>query len=332
VTFQGAREFENMWLSHLDDVMCGLVTQPQQPNQPDTQQPACHVHDQPAGWWMKTFGYFASQGNQGAYGGYNANIYGTMVAYDAPVLHMPIDGDTRVGLGIGYARSTINANIFGSTTDSNTYQATAYIAHEQGPWFLDGDLSFGWNDYSGDRNIVFPGVDRTAQSQYSGQDYTAFATTGYHLLMQGFTVTPLASLQYTHVDLGSYSESGAGSIDLNVQAQHYDFLESGLGVKVARSFQVPAGSLVPELHFKWLHELINPSMQNSAAFAVAGSPSFTTPGLREAPNTLDVGTGLTFLSCNCTAKTWSVEAVYDYFWRSDLYSANQVMLRFTARF
>ena len=335
VTFQGIRQFEDLWLSHLDDVMCGQIGEPRKPataGQPEADTPSCSVTEPHAGGWLKSFGYFGNQGNQGSYPGYSSEIVGTMVGYDAPLLHMPFDGDTRVGIGIGYARSMITGKTFSTSTDADPYQALAYIAHEHGPWFLEGDLSFGWNDYSGSRDIVFPGINRAAQASYNGQDYTAFFTTGYHLFAQGFTITPLASLQYTHMDLDGYTETGAGDIDLSVKSQSYDFLESGLGVKVARPIVYRSGTFVPEFHVKWLHDLVNPTLKNTAAFAVTGSPPFTTPGLRTAADTLDAGAGVTFLACACTGRTWSLEGVYDYFWSSDQYLAQRVMLRFTARF
>ena len=332
VTFQATREFENLWLSHLDEVMCGQVNQPRQPG---TQQPLTCQQNQPsAGGWVKGFGYFGNQGAQDGFTGYNSTIFGMMIGYDAPLLHMPFDGETRVGFGIGYARTTIDGKTVSANTDSNAYEATAYIAHEQGPWFVDGDLSFGWNDYSENRNVLVPGIiNSTAQGSYSGQDYTAYLTTGYHFFAQGFTITPLASLQYTHMNLDSYTETGAAPLNLSVNSQNYDFLESALGVKAAQAFSTANGTYVPEVHFKWYHELLNPRMQDSwAALELTGSDSFTTQGPRTSADTLNVGAGLTFLSCSCTAKTWSVEGVYDFFWRSDSYVANQVMLRFTMRF
>jgi outer membrane protein OmpA-like peptidoglycan-associated protein len=54
-----------------------------------------------------------------------------------------------------------------------------------------------------------------------------------------------------------------------------------------------------------------------------------TPGLKAAANTLDVGAGLTLLS---NGTIWSLEAVYDYQWRNDHYSAQQGTLKFTYRF
>jgi len=329
VTFQGTREFQNLWLSRMDDVMCGQISQPVDPAAPpDQTMPRCRENDLRGGWWAKGFGYFGSQDAVNAFLGYTAGIYGTMIGYDAPV-----NPETRAGVGFGYARSQIDGRTFTANTDSNTYQATAYITHEHGPWYVQGDFSFGWNDYFGSRNISLPGFTVTPTANYSGQSYTGFMTTGYHFFNQGFTITPLASLQYTHVDVDSYSETGAGDVGLQVKSQNYDFLESALGVKVARPFAYAEGiAAVPEVHAKWYRELVNPSLANTAAFTASGSPFFTTPGMKAGNNALDLGAGLQFLSCQCTARTWSLEAVYDHEWRSRNYSADQGVVRFTARF
>jgi outer membrane autotransporter protein len=134
------------------------------------------------------------------------------------------------------------------------------------------------------------------------------------------------------MNLGSYTETGAGDINLRVNSQSYDFLESRLGVKAAYPFRLDAGALVPEVHFNWFYELANPTVINNASFVFPGSLNFSTPGLKTANSTLNGGIGFTFLSCACTAKRWSVEAVYDRYWRSDNYSANQGMIKFSMRF
>jgi outer membrane autotransporter protein len=328
VTFQGTRQFQNLWLSRMDAIMCGQVNQPDdRVTLPGQATSTCRENDLASGWWTKGFGYFGSQGAQNALVGYDAGIYGTMIGYDAP-----IGPETRAGLGIGYARSTIDGNTFRANTDSNTYQTTAYVSHEHGPWFVQGDASFGWNDYFGTRNISLPGFSQTTNANYSGQSYTGFATTGYHFFTQGVTITPLASLQYTNLNLDGYTETGGGNINLRVKSQNYDFLESGLGVKVARPFAYNEFTYVPEIHFKWLRELVNPTVSNTAAFTAAGSPPFITPGLQAGDDTLNLGVGLTFLSCGCTARTWSFEAIYDHEWRSGRYSADQGTVKFTARF
>jgi outer membrane autotransporter protein len=259
-----------------------------------------------------------------------------MIAYDTPLFREEDPGvETRVGLGVGYSQSQIDANAIGNGTSNlgfNSYQATAYISHERGPWFIQGDVSFGWNDYQGTRNISFQNFYKSTDSGFAGQNYTAFMSTGYHFLANDFTITPLASLQYTHVNVDGYSETNGGDVDLKINSQSYDFLESSLGAKAARPFLRGDKTYIPEVHARWLHELVNPTLQTTAAFTVAPSATFASPGFSPADDTFNVGAGLTLLSCSCSTNTWTLEAVYDYYWRNDNYSAQQGMLKFTSHF
>lgn len=319
LTFQGTRQFQDLWLSRLD--ICSQVSHP------DKENASCSGNVPHSGWWAKGFGYVGDQDARENSTGYSSRIIGSMIGYD-----MPLGLGTRAGLGVGYARGTIKGKTFDANASSDTYQGTAYIGHEQGPWFVNGSASFGWNEYASMRHIVFPGMGRTANAEYSGQDYTAFMDTGYHLPVAKFTVTPLASLQYSRVNISGYTEKDAGDVNLKVNSQGYDFLESGLGVKLERSFNYRGGTIVPEAHVKWLHDFLNPQLAQTAAFTAPGSSEFTTQGHRTADDTYDAGAGLMLLSCACGAQTWSIESVYDYNWRNDGYSAHQVMVRFTDRF
>ena len=334
VAFETAREFQNIFSSRLDDSLCGggqsdERRRPDDPRRPDDETSSCPENGPYDSLWVKGFGYFGNQGAEGPYAGYDSRIAGVMMGVDAPLAY-----DTRAGIAIGYARSTIDGKIFEANTGFDTYQAMIYINHETKTWFADGDVSYGHSNYSETREISFPGIDRIADGKYGGNDTTAYLTTGYHFLTDGVAITPLASLQATFIGLNAYTETGAGDLNLKINSQSYDFLESGLGVSVADYFAMSdAIDGLPELHFKWLHELVNPTLENTATLAAAGSSSLTTPGLRSAPDTLDAGAGLTLLSCaSCGARTWSVEAVYDYYWRNDDYSAQQVMLQISDRF
>ncbi len=325
VSFQGAREFQNLSMSNMDDQWCSQSGRPDHASQPgDRDDSYCRVNDPHRGIWLKGFGNFGNQGSRHAFEGYDSRILGLMLGFD-----VPLGPDTLAGLAVGYAHSSANGNTSGDHTDFDTREAMLYINHEMGPWFVYGDASVGLNEYTGTRHISFPGLNRVALAQYSGADYTGFASTGYHFFTQGFTITPFASLQYTRLEIGGYSETGAGDINLIVAPQNYDFLESGLGLRVARAFDYHDDTYVPELHIRWLHELRNPTLENTAAFAASGSVSFTAPGLQSANDTLNAGTGVTLLSCACEGRSWALEGVYDFFWTNEGYSAHQGMLKFT---
>lgn len=325
VAFQGSREFQNLIAARLQNTVCSDINNRQATLDAAA---ACQGVEPKAGWWLKGFGYEGDQSAQHGYSAYQSTIVGTMVGFDTP-----IDANTRVGIGLGYAHTGISQKSgIASSTDSSTYQATAYVGHDIGPWFMDADLAFGWNDYTGRRQISLPGVSLSPHANYDGQQYSAFAITGYNFYAGTVTFTPLASLQYTKVNLASYHETGAGDVGLNVKSQSYNFLESGLGARISDNLHYGALTYVPDLHAKWLHELNNPSISQSAAFAAASSSYFSTPGMKPPADTFDIGAGLTLLSCACTARTWSIEAVYDHYFSAGGASADQGMLRYTHTF
>ncbi len=159
-----------------------------------------------------------------------------------------------------------------------------------------------------------------------------FAKVGYHLYANDFTITPLASLQYTRVNIDSYSETGAGNAGLAIDEQSYDFVESGLGVKLARPFGTGSGTIVPEVHANWFHEISNPTLSNTAAFLAPGSDKFTTTGMDTSDDLYNLGAGITFLSCACSGSTWSLEGVGDVYSDANSYTGSQFMLKLTSNF
>ena len=322
VTFQRTRQFHSLWQSRLN--ICRGDNRYHELN-PD----ACHRDTDPrSGWWAQGFGRVGEQDARSDTAGYDSTIIGGMVGYD-----VPLNPDTRAGLGVGYARSSIEGKTFDTDTDIDSFQAMAYAGHERGPWFVHGSATFSWNEYDGRRHIVAPPVDTTANTDYSGQDYTVFARTGYHLFAQEFVIIPNASLQYSRINIDGYTEKGAGDFSLKAKSQDYDFVELGLGVKVERDFNFRGGKAVPEIHFNWFHRLSNPTAEQTARYYTIGAAPFTTQGQDIDDDTLNVGAGFTLMSCGiCDATTWSVDAVYDYEWRGDDYDAHQGMLRITGRF
>nr|QQZ51910.1 autotransporter outer membrane beta-barrel domain-containing protein [Phenylobacterium glaciei] len=87
-----------------------------------------------------------------------------------------------------------------------------------------------------------------------------------------------------------------------------------------------SGLFRPEFHGKWLHSLSEEMMSNTSAFQ-SGGPAFTVTGLKADRDTFNVGTGFTYRSLGA----WSVGAGYDYLWRTQNYSAHQVMVSFLLR-
>jgi uncharacterized protein with beta-barrel porin domain len=323
VAGQATRLFEDLLLARRDEIQgvcCDAACETNNPNALNKTH-LCKGDEKLNNWWGKGFGSFGRQGNVNNVIGFDTKASGVVLAYENALNYK-----TRLGLGGGYANSTIDGKNSTGRTSIDSYQVMAYLNYAPGPWFMQGSLMAGVDRYDGSRPIVFPGVNRTATSNYTGQQYTGLISAGEHFYFNNqVTVTPLASLQASHIRVGSYTESGAGDVNLNVEAQNYNFIQSSLGVKVERVISSGNGSYSPEAHFNWLHDFKSTTMAENVAFTGGGTP-FNVEGIKQDRELYNVGVGLTFLSCNCDKNSWTVKGLYDYKWNQSEYSSHQVSL------
>lgn len=327
VTAQSTRLFDDLWMAQVDQIQnlcCDTTCGPDRDDVP-LDLNACLDAEQKGQWWAKAFGNRGEQGSIDRRNGYDTESYGFMIAYDKPLNYQ-----TRVGFGGGYAKSTIDGNNASGNTDIDSYQITGYLHHAPGPFFVQAALSAGVNNYESARNIVFPGVSRTAESDYNGQQYSGVVTVGKHYQINDTIITPLASLQASHVRVGSYTEKGAGDLNLQIDSQDYNFVQSTLGVKAERIFRSGNYTYAPEVHAKWFHDFNSTTMEQDAAFS--GGAGFNAKGIEQDRDLFNVGAGITILSCECERDSWSVKGLYDYKWNDSEYSSHQVSLIASLKF
>ena len=326
VAGQATRLFEDLWMARVEEIqdLCCDACEPAKSAVVNAHK--CKSAERSGNWWGKAFGNTARQGDVDNLTGYRTKAYGLMLAYD-----MPLGNQTRLGWGGGLANTTIDGNNATGATKIDSFQLTGYLSHAPGPWFVQGALTVGADKYAGSRSIVFPGVNRTASASYTGQQYTALVNLGMRYYFNQTIVTPLASLQVSRVHVGSYTESGAGDVNLSVNKQDYNFAQSSLGVKAERIIQTGGSTYSTEAHFKWQHDFNSTTMQQDAAFA-GGGGRFTTQGVKQDRNLYNVGAGITFLSCNCGNNTWTVKGLYDYKWTQSNYASHQVSILASIKF
>lgn len=327
VAGQSARLFEGMWASRMEEIqgLCCDVCEPGRPAVPASTV-KCKDPQQRSNWWAKALDNKGRQGNTDNMNGYQTNTAGLMLAYDVPV-----GSQTRAGGGVGIANTRIDGNNASGNSKIDSYQATAYISHAPGPWYVQGALIAGVDNYKGTRSIVFSGVNRNAAADYKGQQYGAVVSAGQHFYFGSNIVTPIASLQASRVHVGSYTETGAGDINLRVAKQDYNLLQSSIGVKAERVVRVGNITFSPEVHAKWLHDFRSITPEQNASFTGSGG-SFTATGIKQDREMYNVGAGVTLLSCNCNNQTFTVKGLYDYKWNKSEYSSHQVSLIASIKF
>ena len=105
---------------------------------------------------------------------------------------------------------------------------------------------------SGGATVVF------TEDLNDGQQYGAYLGGGYKIHFgDNLEFTPLADLQWNHLSLNSYTEYGADSLDLNVNKQSYDVLQSGVGASISTEEIYYWGIFTPEIHAKWLYDFVD---------------------------------------------------------------------------
>ncbi len=260
--------------------------------------------------WAKGFGNYVDQDMRGGIEGYKASTLGMVLGID--ILDI---GPTVVGVSGGYAYSEVDSdqsNI--GNTDVNSYQGTLYGSYDGGPYYIDGAVSFAYNEYKGSRKIAFGNILRTANADYDGQQYSAYLGGGYTVESGGYDITPMASLRYTRLHIENYTETNADDLNLKVNSQDYDLLQSGLGAMIAYPVKRDNITFIPELHGMWLYDFSGDKQQTTSTFT-GGGASFKTDGADPAQHSFDVGAGLTF----DTEYNVSLVLNYDFEIKEDFY-------------
>ncbi|MFA6142998.1 MAG: autotransporter domain-containing protein [Candidatus Omnitrophota bacterium] len=245
-----------------------------------------------SGIWAKGYGSYLTQGTRQNIQGYNAWDTGTAIGID----HLFSDVVT-LGMSGGYTYGNIDSNINNASTSINSAQGTLYAGYQGKdlPVFVDVAGSFAYNWYNGNRDIDIGGIIlRTANAQYDGQQYGVYVGSGYSFgIMENVEFTPLVSLQWNHLYLGKYTETGAGALSLDVSSQSYDQLQSGLGARLASLHHFKWGTMTMDIHGKWFYDFIGDSMVVTSTFT-GGGPSFDANGFKPAQSSFNAGGQLAF--------------------------------------
>jgi len=171
-----------------------------------------------------------------------------------------------VALSYTYGRADINFDL--SDVISHSAGLSVYGSYYIENFYVDGHVGFEWNEYETIRRIAFANVDRTATGKPSGQQYTANLGAGYDFRVKATTLTPYVRAEYVHIDVESFTETGAVGFNLFIDEQDSDSFQSALGGRVAHSFSTRVGVIAPYLSAEWRHEFLNESRGVTAKFAV----------------------------------------------------------------
>ena len=261
------------------------------------------------GVWVQTLYSDASQDLRDGVAGYNAYSRGIAVG---------ADGKLNDNLTLGLAYSFINTDVNGKSgnqTEVDSHAFTLYGGFEQGNYFVDASLTYGFNENDSKRSIGSTSAKADYDSDLLGLNVVGGYT--YHINPQ-MLVEPRIAARYSLVNIDGYREKGS-SAALKVEDQRYEAIELGAGLRVAGNYPLGAGTLQPQARLMAYHDFAADEAKSTSTFLLGSTP-FVTSGAKAVRDSYEAGVGADY-----TLGAVTLGLNYDYIGKSgfdaDVFSA-----------
>jgi uncharacterized protein YhjY with autotransporter beta-barrel domain len=211
-----------------------------------------------------------------------------------------------VGALFGYGHTDATLDNIGSTASVDTYSPAVYASYSDSGWYANALASYGFSEYDQDRNIAIGAFNSTAHSSPSGNQVVGNLDGGYDFHHGHWTFGPTLGLQYVHLEVDGYTETGAPGANLDVSDNQTDSLRSRLGGRISYAVQDAGMIFTPHLYASWQHEFLDQSRGITSQFDGLGAGSFSvaTPNPSRDSALVDVGLDAQI------DQTWTVFADY----------------------
>lgn len=237
-------------------------------------------------------GTFGEQDSTAGRTGYEFVTAGTTMGVD-----YKFNDHFALGLAGGYTRTETTLDASGGQARVDTVTAGPYMNlhsnDEDTDIYLNSTLTYGHNFYHTERHIAFSTIDRTAKGDPDGDQVSGLVATGYDVKLGNFIFGPTASVNYSKQWIDSFTEQNAGALNLTIQDQTAESLQSGVGAHLSYTWKLPEFTMIPNVFASYQHEFMNDSRAIRAS--VAGGSTFQTQTASPHRDFANLGAGVNFL-------------------------------------
>ncbi len=227
----------------------------------------------PYGMWIKGYSVTGNRHGDDIGSRYDYTIGGAIAGFD-----YLINPNIRAGVAVGYSKTNVNMKELQDYSDVESFQGAIYGSYvpTSKKWYVDAAFAYSKNSYETRRYLSFGNTYQVARGSYDGSDMSGYLEGGYRVpIFWGVTATPLVSFLAMRNHTDSFTETGAGSYNLETDSNHTDSYQSGVGVKLSKELKIANGFLfIPEFGAKWLHEFGDTEANINARFAEAPAGSY----------------------------------------------------------
>ena len=194
------------------------------------------------------------------------------------------------GVSLAYGQSSIDFNPRKEGgLDTDTWAISLYgSAYAAQNLYFDAIVNVANADYGADRNITY--VDGTglvnvdARGDTDGMTYSAGLSGGYDFLFGGFTLSPTLGFFYIDATIDSFTERGAGGLNLIYDKQTFQSFTGNLGFRVTYAWNLSWGVLLPHVRVDYVREFKDDVDVFGVRFAADPNAASTPPILVQTDN------------------------------------------------
>lgn len=244
--------------------------------------------DPARGFWIEGMGGQGDIDGDRNAGGVDYDFYGIAGGVDWGVAQNWV-----AGAAFGYTRTDADMDNGGLNVDS--YMGALYGTWQPSAFYLNGNLTFGLHSTDASRQVNVGTFSERADADYDSVSVQAAVEAGQTLqtTAAGFDVTPFVGLEAFTDSRESFTESGAGVANLDVDRERMESLQSSVGVRFENIWTTDGGkTLMPMLELAWVHEYLDETATLNAGFAAAPSSRFSVEGSELDRNRARVGAGI----------------------------------------
>ncbi|QJT10898.1 autotransporter domain-containing protein [Oceanidesulfovibrio marinus] len=212
--------------------------------------------------FLEPFGMHANQGSSSDRVGYDAMTWGLAAGF----LYHPTENWT-LGIAPGFFSQSLQEDGPGDGDGSVVeWSVAALIGYQTDDFYMDAMARLGFDSFRSNKDLVLPGMPRSADARWNGTNLTFALGGGYDFHAGGFTFGPVGSLAWSNLHEDSFEEKDAGLLGQHIRARNSQSLNTELGARITRTFESEYGDITPELRMVWNAEWLDGGRSITSSF------------------------------------------------------------------
>jgi len=239
------------------------------------------------GVWGRGYGLYGDREAEGGVPGYSYNVYGGTFGVD-----YQFTDNFLAGIVGGLSEGSVD---FGSSRDNTDFDAAhvgLYGSFSHGPWYVDSIVTVANLGYETERFVDL--LNERLTGNFDGSEFAAYVEASRRFeLNPKLCLAPLASLQYTYLNLDSYTETGGASA-LTFDEQTEESVRGSLGARLTQRLFESSGDFNADLQLRgrWVHEFGDNRSSVDSSFASDPTVVFTVRDAEISRDSAILGAGL----------------------------------------